>query len=708
MRASFHRTQNTLTRHIMIAVTTLIMATFAILTSQVEMSHASTLPDFSATQVTPSKPSSRAAEAGAAPSPMAKKPHRLIRKPSVQNTQMPPAKEAASTATASNPAIQSVPFQEQGSSQPREGKDAAVSKSNLTGFAVPMSAPVVGQSTLATSAQSTPTPSKFISGAVSSTRMASTAADQAPSSAPASMRRLFAEIPGVAQIMAYEDPDPVVTTPTISRNPATMAFSTIQNGATPAAQTLSVSNAGPGNLNWTVSSNSAWLKINNSVSASGTNSGTVSITAVPSGLAVGTHSGLITIIGAGASNSPQTVTVTLDITAAPTPTIGLSATALSFSAVQGGGNPTSKTVSISNTGTGTLNWTATESSSWLGVSPASGTGAGTLTVSVNTAGMAAGSYSAPITIVATGATNTPQTITVSLTVTTPPAIGVSPTSLTFTATQGGANPTVQALTISNAGGGTFNWAVSDNVAWLSATPTSGTGAGSSSLSVSIAGLAAGTYSGTVTITSTGASNTPRTVPVTLTISATPSPSIGLSPANLSFTAVQGAANPAAKSVSITNTGGGTLSWSISDNAAWLTLGTASGTTTTETDPVTVTVNTSGLTAGSYSAVITITATAGATNTPQTIPVSLTVTAPTTSSATLTWNANTDSDLAGYRIYRATAAGSYGAPLASLPAGTVTYQATGLQAGTTYYFVVTAFDTAGNESTYSNEVQKVAN
>ena len=34
-----------------------------------------------------------------------------------------------------------------------------------------------------------------------------------------------------------------------------------------------------------------------------------------------------------------------------------------------------------------------------------------------------------------------------------------------------------------------------------------------------------------------------------------------------------------------------------------------------------------------------------------------------------------------------------------------YLASGLQSGTTYFFVVTAYDIEGNESTYSNEVSK---
>ena len=89
------------------------------------------------------------------------------------------------------------------------------------------------------------------------------------------------------------------------------------------------------------------------------------------------------------------------------------------------------------------------------------------------------------------------------------------------------------------------------------------------------------------------------------------------------------------------------------------------------------------------------------NSPPSVPV-LSV---NTSSVTLTWNANTDSNLAGYKIYRATTPGGYGAPIATLQGNITTYTAEGLQSGTTYMFVITAYDSDGNESPRSNEVSK---
>jgi hypothetical protein len=79
------------------------------------------------------------------------------------------------------------------------------------------------------------------------------------------------------------------------------------------------------------------------------------------------------------------------------------------------------------------------------------------------------------------------------------------------------------------------------------------------------------------------------------------------------------------------------------------------------------------------------------------------------SATLSWEAPTTNadgtpltDLGGYKVYYGTSSGNY---TVSLDVGNVTtYKIDNLTPGT-YYFAVTAYDTSGNESGYSNEVSK---
>ena len=68
---------------------------------------------------------------------------------------------------------------------------------------------------------------------------------------------------------------------------------------------------------------------------------------------------------------------------------------------------------------------------------------------------------------------------------------------------------------------------------------------------------------------------------------------------------------------------------------------------------------------------------------------------------LAWNPNTEPDLAGYRIYYGTASREY---VDSIDVGnTTTYGLDGLLEGVTYYIALTAYDTTGNESGFSDEV-----
>jgi hypothetical protein len=68
---------------------------------------------------------------------------------------------------------------------------------------------------------------------------------------------------------------------------------------------------------------------------------------------------------------------------------------------------------------------------------------------------------------------------------------------------------------------------------------------------------------------------------------------------------------------------------------------------------------------------------------------------------LAWDANTESNLAGYKVYIGDSSGVYGT---AIDAGNVTtYTVTGLQSGHHYYFTVTAYDLDGIESAHSNEV-----
>ncbi|MGB0515152.1 MAG: fibronectin type III domain-containing protein, partial [Wenzhouxiangellaceae bacterium] len=70
---------------------------------------------------------------------------------------------------------------------------------------------------------------------------------------------------------------------------------------------------------------------------------------------------------------------------------------------------------------------------------------------------------------------------------------------------------------------------------------------------------------------------------------------------------------------------------------------------------------------------------------------------------LVWNANGESDLASYRIYRSQQSGGGYALIATVSATSTSFSNTGLRNGRTYYYVIGAVDAAGQESPTSAEV-----
>ena len=73
--------------------------------------------------------------------------------------------------------------------------------------------------------------------------------------------------------------------------------------------------------------------------------------------------------------------------------------------------------------------------------------------------------------------------------------------------------------------------------------------------------------------------------------------------------------------------------------------------------------------------------------------------------TLIWEPNKENNIDGYKIYYDTSSGNYGC---NVDVGDRTrYTITGLESGKTYYFVVTAYNKSGIESSYSAEVSHKA-
>ncbi len=80
----------------------------------------------------------------------------------------------------------------------------------------------------------------------------------------------------------------------------------------------------------------------------------------------------------------------------------------------------------------------------------------------------------------------------------------------------GAAPAAKTLAVTNTGSGPLTFTAAGDAPWLSVTPACGGAPQTLTVTASPAGLAAGTYTGAVTVTAPGASGSPRAIPVTFT------------------------------------------------------------------------------------------------------------------------------------------------------------------------------------------------
>jgi len=183
----------------------------------------------------------------------------------------------------------------------------------------------------------------------------------------------------------------------------------------------------------------------------------------------------------------------------------------------------------------------------------------------------------------------------------PSTIAISPGSLQFSYTVGGAAPASQSIQITNSGSGTLAWSATANASWIALSSSSGTAPSTLTVSVSPNGLAPGSYSGTVQISSTGASNNPQSITVTFAV-AQGTPVLSVSPSALTFSYSVGDPAPAGQTVTIANSGAGTLPWTATDNDYWVQL---SPTSNTDAGTLTVTINPANLAAGTYTSTVQI-------------------------------------------------------------------------------------------------------
>jgi hypothetical protein len=352
-------------------------------------------------------------------------------------------------------------------------------------------------------------------------------------------------------------------------------------------------------------------------------------------------------LGVGLSVSCKKPPTAPQIDETSLPVIWLNQSELLFVATPSGGNPASQPLTIKNAGPGTLDYTIESDADWMSASPTTGSSTGQENehkITVNKTGLdpKETTHKATLTVKSSLAYNNPQQVTVNFNIKQemPPKIWMETQAFIFNAQEGGTDPSAQSLKIKNEGTGTLNYQLSTDSSWLSIEPASGSitkDLKTHQILVRVAGLAAGTYKGKISVKDNNAANSPQTIEVTLNINKTAPPRIGLSTSILAFAAIQGGADPPAKTFSVRNSGGGVLKYTVDWDADWFMVSPDSGESGGADRNHTVTVNTGGLNSGSYQGTIVV-SDPQASNTPQKISVNLTITnLPTDNSISISCN-----------------------------------------------------------------------
>jgi uncharacterized protein (TIGR03437 family) len=213
-------------------------------------------------------------------------------------------------------------------------------------------------------------------------------------------------------------------------------------------------------------------------------------------------------------------------------------------------------------------------------------------------------------------------------------VSVNPGVLSFSLTQGSTSVVTQSIVIADSGNSAENFAVAatsnSGGNWLSVSPATGTVAPftSSSVSVSVgpSRLSVGTYLGTVSIAVSPA-NLQFDVAVIVTVSSGQA-QMQLSQSGFRFQTIDGGGDPRSQSLTVLNSGSGSLTISASASTTsggqWLSATTSSSTVTSSSPAsVVVSIASQGLENGNYYGQVQISAD-GAANSPQTASVVLNI------------------------------------------------------------------------------------
>jgi uncharacterized protein (TIGR03437 family) len=186
-----------------------------------------------------------------------------------------------------------------------------------------------------------------------------------------------------------------------------LLFRAVEGGGAEPPQAFSVLNLGDGTMAWSAETTASWIRVAPASGSTPAGAGTVpqvTVSVVPTGLAAGLYNGEVRVIAPNANNAPHVVRVDLQVLPRGA-TLGavVRPSGLVFVAGEGGTAPAAQEVVVSTTSPDAVEFVSQPiGGAWVSRTPDPGVtasgGPGRITVSANTAGLAAGVYRAGVTV----------------------------------------------------------------------------------------------------------------------------------------------------------------------------------------------------------------------------------------------------------------------------------------------------------------------
>lgn len=383
---------------------------------------------------------------------------------------------------------------------------------------------------------------------------------------------------------------------------------------------FTIRNTGGGTLNYSLSETVNWLSLSTQGGSVNAEEDEVEIHIDSTVIALGEHSATIVVTSDHDAVPPQQIEITLRV--ADKPLLGSSPQNIQLQTVVG--TPSlDYSFTLKNDGVDTMDFTLSESVDWLSISPESGSTSSETTIHLlfTPGSLPLGEHNTELTISSTTAENSPIYLPVSLKVASPGEIQLDSDSYTTAVTQG--EVAIDYLTLTNGGQSTYSYSITSDVGWLTVIPSSGSINDEPKeirMIVDARNLMPGTHHASLTVTSPEAINSPKTVPVEVGVSETVL--LDVSPRVLHLETETGS-SPQSLTLTLQTSPSGPFTYLLSDDADWLHITPAAGTSDENHEIVTVSFTTEDLPENSYSATITAMV-EGAANAPLAVPVELTV------------------------------------------------------------------------------------